>query len=124
MNGIINCGTQGECFTINQAERKQLMHDLSQAFVALPGGLGTLDEAFEALTWQQLGVHRKPVGLLDVEGYYASLLAWLARAGIEGFVPARLPEMLLVEGSAAALLDRLAAWTPPDVVPWVGPEET
>ncbi len=99
-------------------ERKRLMHDLADAFAVLPGGLGTLDETFEALTWLQLGMHTKPVGLLDVDGYYASLLAWLDRAGDEGMVPARLHEMLLVAVSPAALLDRLAAWTPPDLPRW------
>src|SRR5438094_2640259 len=67
-------------------ERKALMAELSDAFVALPGGLGTLDELFEAITWAQLGIHRKPIGLLDVEGYFAPLVSFVDHAVEDGFV--------------------------------------
>ena len=70
-------------------ERKALMAELSDAFVALPGGLGTLEELFEVYTWAQLGLHRKPCGLLDVEGYYAGIAAFLEHAVEERFVCAR-----------------------------------
>jgi uncharacterized protein (TIGR00730 family) len=104
-------------------DRKQLMHDLAGAFVAMPGGLGTLDETFEALTWLQLGVHRKPVGLLDVEGYYEPLLTWLERARADGFVPGQCADKLLVAKEPGALLDALAEWQAPDTPRWVGVDE-
>jgi uncharacterized protein (TIGR00730 family) len=87
--------------------RKALMADLSDAFVALPGGMGTLDETFEILTWAQLGLHQKPVGLFDVEGYYAPLLAFLDRARDEGFVRPTDRANLRVETRADVLLDEL-----------------
>ncbi|MCY2961255.1 MAG: TIGR00730 family Rossman fold protein [Planctomycetota bacterium] len=89
-------------------ERKALMADLSDAFIALPGGMGTLDELFEILTWAQLGFHAKPVGLLDVEGYYAPLLAFLDRARDEGFVRPGDRANLLVDTDVTSLVDRLA----------------
>jgi hypothetical protein len=89
--------------------RKALMADLSDAFVALPGGLGTLDELFEALTWAQLGIHAKPIGLLDVAGYWGPLLAFVDHAQREGFVRARHRDLLLVDDDPARLLERLGA---------------
>jgi len=90
-------------------ERKALMAELSDAVIALPGGSGTLDELFELFTWKQLGLHRKPIGLLDVEGYWQPLLGFLQHAVNERFLRAEYLEDLQVEGSAAGLLDRLAA---------------
>ena len=90
-------------------ERKQLMHDLSDGFVALPGGFGTLDELAEAITWAQLGIHSKPIGLLDVGGYFEHLLAFVARAVADGFVSPAHGSMLTVAATPADLLDRLAS---------------
>ena len=90
-------------------ERKALMAELSDAVIALPGGSGTLDELFELFTWKQLGLHRKPIGLLDVAGYWQPLLGFLEHAVNERFLRAEYLEDLQVEGSAAGLLDRLAA---------------
>jgi uncharacterized protein (TIGR00730 family) len=90
-------------------ERKALMSELADAFVALPGGMGTLDELAEALTWNQLGIHVKPCGLLNVKGYFTDLLAFLDRATADGFVQRQHRDMLVVETDAAILLDRLAA---------------
>ena len=89
-------------------ERKALMADLADAFLALPGGLGTLDELFEAWTWAQLGLHAKPIGLLDVEGFFAPLVAHLDRAVAEGFVREEHRGMLVVEARPERLLERLA----------------
>jgi uncharacterized protein (TIGR00730 family) len=89
-------------------ERKALMAELSDAFVALPGGMGTLDELFEILTWAQLGFHAKPVGLLDVGGYFAPLMTFLDRARDEGFLRAQDRAILQVDTDAALLLERLA----------------
>jgi uncharacterized protein (TIGR00730 family) len=89
-------------------ERKALMAELSDAVIALPGGTGTLDELFELFTWRHLGLHRKPIGLLDVVDYWKPLLAFLEHAVNERFLREALFETLLVERDAAALLDRLA----------------
>ena len=88
-------------------ERKALMAQLSDAFVILPGGAGTLDEFFEALTWRQLGLHAKPLALLDVDGFFAPLLALADHLVEEGFVDAAFRAVLLVEDEPATLLDRL-----------------
>jgi uncharacterized protein (TIGR00730 family) len=90
-------------------ERKAIMAELSDAVIALPGGSGTLDELFELFTWKQLGLHRKPIGLLDVAGYWQPLLAFLEHAVTERFLRAEYLEDLQVERSAAALVDRLAS---------------
>jgi uncharacterized protein (TIGR00730 family) len=88
-------------------ERKALMAELADAFVALPGGFGTLDELMEQLTWSQLGLHAKPVGLLDVEGYWRPLIALARHATDEGFVREADLASIAVATDAEALLDRL-----------------
>ena len=100
-------------------ERKALMADLSEGFVALPGGMGTLDELFEIVTWTQLGLHRKGCGVLDVEGYFQPLLAFLAHSVREGFVREEHAAMIAVAPEPAALLDRIAAFRPPVVQKWI-----
>jgi uncharacterized protein (TIGR00730 family) len=88
-------------------ERKALMAELSDAVIALPGGTGTLDELFEMFTWAQLGMHRKPIGLLDVADYWQPLLAFLEHMVNERFLRAEHRDAMLVERDPAALLDRL-----------------
>jgi hypothetical protein len=100
-------------------ERKALMADLSDAFIALPGGLGTLDETFEMLTWTQLGYHRKPSALLDVNGYFERLAAFLDHAVEERFVTAAHRGMLIIERDPDAVLDRLATTPLPNVSKWM-----
>jgi uncharacterized protein (TIGR00730 family) len=91
-------------------ERKALMAELSDAFVALPGGFGTLDELFEMTTWIQLKLsRRKPVGILDIDGYFAPLRAFIERGVRDGFIPAREGAWIAYDTDAGALLDRLAA---------------
>jgi uncharacterized protein (TIGR00730 family) len=94
-------------------ERKAQMAELADAFVALPGGLGTLEELFEVATWSQLGLHRKPCGLLNVLGYYDGLAAMLDHAVAERFLRAENRAILIVESEPAAMVDALAAWEPP-----------
>jgi uncharacterized protein (TIGR00730 family) len=106
-------------------ERKALMADLSDAFVALPGGLGTLEELFEVYTWSQLGLHSKPCGLLDVDGYYAGISDFLAHAVEERFLHEEHRAMLMVERDPRALIERLRAFEPQDVRPkWIDRGET
>jgi len=100
-------------------ERKKLMFDLSDGFVSLPGGLGTLEETFEMATWAQLGLHPHPVGLLDVEGFYQPLVSFLDRAVEERLLKPEHRAILVVEQEPAALLDRIDAWEPPRVVKWI-----
>ena len=89
-------------------ERKATMADLADAFVALPGGIGTLEELFEIWTWGQLGLHRKPCGLLDLGGYYSRLLDFLAHAHESGFIGADTMRLLVVERDPQRLLEELA----------------
>jgi uncharacterized protein (TIGR00730 family) len=104
--------------------RKALMADRADAFAALPGGYGTLDELFEIVTWAQLGIHRKPVGLLNVNGFFTPLLAWLDHVVRAGLLKPKHRELLLAADTVPALLDALAAWVPPaPVTKWVEPEE-
>lgn len=100
-------------------ERKAVMADLADAFVALPGGLGTLEELFEVLTWSQLGLHAKPCGLLNVCGYFDGLLAFLDHAVQERLLKDKHRALLLGGDDPASLLDRLEAWRPPLVDKWI-----
>ncbi len=100
-------------------ERKALMSELSDAVIAMPGGTGTLDELFELFTWSQLGLHRKPIGLLDVEDYWQPLLAFLQHAVHERFLRAEHLATLLVERSADVLLDGLESFRPTAQAKWL-----
>jgi uncharacterized protein (TIGR00730 family) len=99
--------------------RKALFEELSDGFVALPGGLGTYEELFEILTWGQLGLHTKPVGLLDVDDFYAPLHTFLDHAVDQRFVRPEHRSMLLIDDDPERLLDRMEAWEPPTVEKWL-----
>jgi uncharacterized protein (TIGR00730 family) len=106
-------------------ERKALMTELSDAFIALPGGAGTLEELFEVYTWAQLGLHTKPCALLDVEGYYSGLAAFLDHAVEERFLREEHRAALMVERDPARLLERLREFEPETVTPkWIDREQT
>jgi uncharacterized protein (TIGR00730 family) len=100
-------------------ERKALMADLADAFVALPGGVGTLEELFEVYTWTQLGLHSKPLGLLDVRGYYGHLATFLDHAVAERFVTVEHREMLVVEERTEAMIEAFRRWRPPARSKWI-----
>jgi len=100
-------------------ERKAQMADLSDAFVALPGGVGTLEELFEIYTWNQLGLHAKPLGLFNVRGYFDGLARFLDHAVAERFVTEKHRAMLLVDEHLDALLDGLAGWQAPTQPKWI-----
>jgi uncharacterized protein (TIGR00730 family) len=102
--------------------RKARMAELSDGFIALPGGYGTFEELFEILTWAQLGFHQKPIGLLDVAGYYDPLAALCDRAAAEGFLRPGNRELLMVRRDPAALLDALADYRPERVRAWIRDE--
>jgi hypothetical protein len=94
-------------------ERKALMGDLSDAFAALPGGMGTLEELLEIATWSKLGIHAKPVGVINVGGFYDPLAALLDHTVAEGFMSAEQRRILLVDADPRRLLGRLQEWAPP-----------
>ncbi len=105
-------------------QRKALMAELADAFVALPGGFGTLEEFCEVLTWAQLGLHRKPCGLLNVEDYYGALLRLLEHAEAEAFLRPEHRSMVLVADRPDPLLDLLAAYRAPQLEKWLDREQT
>lgn len=95
-------------------ERKLKMHELSDAVIALPGGFGTFEELFEMLTWGQLGLHQKPMGLLNIKGYYNHLDAMIKHMTAEGLLKDRNANMLLMANEIQKLLDIMAAYNPPE----------
>lgn len=99
-------------------ERKQMMADRADGFIAMPGGIGTYEELFETFTWLQLGYHTKPIGLLNVEGFYDGLLTFLQHACTEGFLQPAHAALLQVASDPVALVDRLARWQQPRVDRW------
>ncbi len=99
-------------------ERKSLMAVLSDGFIAMPGGFGTLEEIIEVITWGQLGFHDKPCGLLNVAGYFDQLLAFLDHSQAQGFLHAEHRHMLLVADTPAGLLEQFEAYVPPKVEKW------
>lgn len=98
--------------------RKQLMHELADGFIALPGGFGTLEELLETLTWGQLGLHVKPCGVLNVDGFYDPLLVLLDRAVDDGLLRREHRRLLLVDADARALLERMAEFQAPSLPKW------
>lgn len=105
-------------------QRKQKMADLSDGFVALPGGWGTIEEIFEVLTWAQLGFHNKPCGLLNIAGYYDHLRAFLQHAMNEAFVRTAYEAMIMVEDDPNTLLTKFRNYQAPIVKKWIGEDET
>ncbi len=103
--------------------RKAMMADKGDAFIALPGGYGTFEEFLESLTWAQLGLHEKPCGLLNVNGFYDSLLALVDHAVTQGFIRATHRDMLLVDDDPVRLLNRLKSYQPVAVPKWITPDD-
>ena len=100
-------------------ERKKLMADLSDGFIALPGGYGTLEEFLELLSWAQLGIHEKPCGLLDVDGFWKHLSSLFDKVVEEGFVSPYHRTLVLAEKDPQLLLDTMASYTPPKTKKWL-----
>jgi hypothetical protein len=105
-------------------ERKAIMAELSDAFIAMPGGFGTFEEFCEVLTWTQLGLHRKPCGLLNVEGYYEPLLALFDHALAEEFLKPAHRQMVISDSNPESLVKRLFAYELPVVSKWIGRQQT
>lgn len=109
--------------TQSMHERKTMMAELSDGFIAMPGGIGTFEEIFEIWTWAQLGIHAKPCGLLNVAGYFDALTSFLDHATAEEFLKPPHRALLIVEQQPQALLDRFASYRPPSVRKWLEPDE-
>lgn len=105
-------------------ERKMLMAELSDAFVAMPGGLGTLEELFEVWTWAQLGLHQKPIGLFGPKAFFAPLLQYLDHLVTQQFVRPEYRRMVTLDDDATTLLDRLERHHPSNVAKWIEPSDT
>jgi uncharacterized protein (TIGR00730 family) len=105
-------------------DRKALMYDLSDAFIALPGGMGTLDELCEILTWAQLGLHKKPCGLINIAGYFNHLIAFFDHASAEQFLRPQHRALVMVEPTAEALLDHFRRYVPPRLEKWIDRDDT
>jgi uncharacterized protein (TIGR00730 family) len=104
-------------------ERKAAMADLADGFIALPGGIGTLEEFFEVATWSQLGIHAKPTALLNVRGYYDLVERFLAHAVEEGFLRVEHRALITIADDLSALLDALRSFRPPPAEKWLDPSE-
>ncbi|HMV87257.1 MAG TPA: TIGR00730 family Rossman fold protein [Blastocatellia bacterium] len=117
---------KGEMRVVNTMhERKAMMANLSDAFIAMPGGFGTFEELMEIITWGQLGIHQKPIGLLNVAGYYDPLLAMIDRAVEEGFILPRYRNLIVVASEAEELLEKLFRYEPLEgIVQWIEMSET
>lgn len=115
---IAHTGLTELLITRSMHERKAAMADAADGYVALPGGFGTLDELCEILTWAQLGIHGKPIGLLDIDGFFTHLEAFFDFAAERGFIKREHRELLMRESDPNALLDRMAQWTPTTVAKW------
>ncbi|MFZ6767637.1 TIGR00730 family Rossman fold protein [Undibacterium sp. Di26W] len=103
----------------NMHERKAMMADLSDGFIAMPGGIGTLEELFEVLTWSQLGFHEKPVGLYNINGFYQKLHDFLLHTVEQGFLRAAHLDLLYIDNDAASLLQKFTAYRPVHVRKWL-----
>jgi len=119
MREIIHHGLPDLRIVKDMHERKALMAELADGFIALPGGYGTFEEFFEVLAWSQLGWHTKPFGLLDIAGFYRSLLVFLDHTRNEGFIRPQHRELVLVADEAETLLQKLKEFRPPSEVKWI-----
>ena len=105
-------------------ERKSMLADLSDGFVAMPGGLGTLEELFEVWTWGQLGLHRKPYGIFEVNGFFGPLLGFIDHAVTEGFIRQEYRDLLVVDTEPSSLISRMETMLPPALPRWVDRDST
>ncbi len=121
---VVHLGLTELITTENMHERKLIMQEVSDGFMVLPGGFGTLEECFEIITWLQLGLHSKPIGLLNVNGFYDHLLGLLETMVKRGFLKMENYELLLVDTTVEGLLKRMESFKAPQIPKWLKPERT
>lgn len=121
---VVHLGLTRLITTQNMHERKLKMQEISDGFIALPGGFGTLEELFEIITWLQLGLHTKPIGLLNVNGYYDHLLKLFETMVRNGFLKMENYELLLVDTSVENLLQKMEEFKTHQIPKWLSPERT
>ena len=121
---VVHLGLSQLITTSNMHERKLKMHELSNGFITLPGGYGTLEELFEIMTWAQLGLHQKPIGLLNINGFYNDLIKMLDRMVVNGFLKLINLDLLIVEDDIDILLDKMRHYKPQDVPKWLKANRT
>ncbi|PKA81901.1 hypothetical protein ATE92_0014 [Ulvibacter sp. MAR_2010_11] len=121
---VVHLGLTKLITTKNMHERKLKMHELCDGFIALPGGIGTLEELFEMLTWLQLGLHTKPIGLLNCNGFYNDLLQLLETMVRKGFVSMENYELLQVDNTVSGLLQKMTDFKAPNIPNWLNEDRT
>ena len=121
---VVHLGSHELITTHNMHERKLKMHELSDGFIALPGGFGTLEELFEIITWAQLGLHQKPIGLLNSNGFYDDLINMLERMTMKGLLKFENLSLLIVDDNIDTLLNKMRAFKPKSVPKWLKVERT
>jgi len=121
---VVHLGLSELIITENMHERKLKMQELSDGFIALPGGMGTLEELFEILTWLQLGLHKKPIGLLNINGFYDDLIKLLENMVRKGFLSLENYELLLVDTNIESLLQKMEHFKAPPLPKWLSPKRS
>lgn len=121
---VVHLGLDELITTVNMHQRKLKMHDLSDGFITLPGGFGTFEELFEIITWAQLGLHQKPIGLLNSNGFYDDLLAMLETMVSKGLLKMENYEMLIVDTEVTSLLEKMKHYKPKAVPKWLKADRT
>ena len=121
---VVHLGLHKLITTKNMHERKLKIHELSDGFIALPGGFGTLEELFEIITWAQLGLHQKPIGLLNSNGFYTDLINMLETMAVKGFLKIENLDLLIVDNNIDSLLSKMKAFKPKYVPKWLKEELT
>ena len=121
---VVHLGLPELITTQNMHQRKLKMHEMSDGFIALPGGIGTLEELFEMLTWLQLGLHAKPIGLLNSAGFFDPLLEQLELMVKKGFLKYDNYALLLVDDTIDGLLSKMQDFKRPDVPKWLNPDRS
>ena len=121
---VVHLGLHQLITTNNMHERKLKMHELSDGFIALPGGFGTFEELFEIITWAQLGLHQKPIGLLNSNGFYNDLINMIETMVSKGFLKMQNLELLIVDDNIESLLNKMQNFNPVDVPKWLKANRT
>ncbi len=121
---VVHLGLSALITTNNMHERKLKMHELSDGFIALPGGFGTFEELFEIITWAQLGLHQKPIGLLNINGFYNDLISMLETMVAKGFLRLANFELLIIDNDINNLLNKMRDFKPKPVPKWLKADRT